>query len=142
MSAELHAFDDAFTQGIGAAVYSVIRQPPGFTQRLVAAKARLAKQGLTVPRLELVSAYAATNLVVNKVFLNKRLTAGWTAWLYCTGFAEMGNTINLWRNECERLENIHAEIQWRHVPTRENPADLASRGGPVSGSPIWWDGPE
>ena len=26
----------------------------------------------------------------------------------------------------------HSEIQWRHVPTLDNPADLASRGGPRS----------
>ena len=58
-------FGDASTQEIGAAVYSVIRKPSGVTQRLVAAKARLAKQGLTVLRLELVSAHAATNLVVH-----------------------------------------------------------------------------
>ena len=31
----------------------------GITQRLVAAKARLVKQGLTIPRLELVSAHMA-----------------------------------------------------------------------------------
>ncbi len=36
----------------------------------------------------------------------------------------------------------HLEIQWRHVPTLDNPADLASRGGPVNGSSIWWNGPE
>ena len=33
------------------------------TQCLVDAKARLAKQGLTIPRLELVTAHMATNLV-------------------------------------------------------------------------------
>ncbi len=65
MELELHAFGDASTQGVGAAVYSVIRQPSGATQRLVAAKARLAKQGLTIPRLELVSAHSATILVTN-----------------------------------------------------------------------------
>ena len=36
----------------------------------------------------------------------------------------------------------HPEMQWRHVPTCENRADLASRGGPVNGSQIWWDGLE
>ena len=46
-------------------MYSVVRQEDGITQALVAAKARLAKRDLTVPRLELVSAHMATNLVVN-----------------------------------------------------------------------------
>ena len=43
---ELHAFGDASTQGVGAAVYSIVRQQSGVTQRLVAGKGRLAKQGL------------------------------------------------------------------------------------------------
>ena len=37
---------------------------------------------------------------------------------------------------------LHKEIQWRHVPTDENPADLASSGGPVQSQVLWWTGPE
>ena len=57
---ELHSFGDASTQGVGAAVYAVITQPSGTTQQLVAAKSRLAKRDLSIPRLELVSAHMAT----------------------------------------------------------------------------------
>ncbi|XP_058951747.2 uncharacterized protein [Pocillopora verrucosa] len=64
-SFELHAFGDASTIGVGAAVYSVIHQKSGVTQSLVTAKARLAKKDLTIPRSELVSAHMATNLVMN-----------------------------------------------------------------------------
>ena len=35
----------------------------------------------------------------------------------------------------------HPSIQWRHVPTKDNPADIASRGGPISSS-LWQSGPE
>ena len=35
----------------------------------------------------------------------------------------------------------HPEIQWRHVPTGDNPADLASWGGQED-SDLWWKGPE
>ncbi len=55
-SVELHAFSDASTKGVGAAVYSMVRQSSGTTQQLVAAKSRLAKKTLTIPRLELVAA--------------------------------------------------------------------------------------
>ena len=51
-SVELHAFSDASMTG--AAVYSVVHQPSGSCQQLVAAKSRLAKKSLTIPRLELV----------------------------------------------------------------------------------------
>ena len=62
---ELHSFGDASISGVGAAVYAVVRQESGTTQRLVAAKGRLAKQNLTIPRLELVGAHMATNLLIN-----------------------------------------------------------------------------
>ena len=34
------------------------------------------------------------------------------------------------------------EITWRHVPSQENPSDLASRGGLVKeDNSLWWNGP-
>ena len=37
----------------------------------------------------------------------------------------------------------HVEVIWRHVPTEDIPADLASRGGLVSKeNQLWWSGPE
>ena len=36
----------------------------------------------------------------------------------------------------------HSGINWRHVPTKENPADLGSRGAQVDDSKVWWQGPE
>ena len=46
---QLHAFGDASGKGMAAAMYAVVIQEPGANQGLVAAKARLAKQGLTIP---------------------------------------------------------------------------------------------
>ena len=62
---ELHAFGDANKNGLCATVHTVVRQPSGLRQGLVTARARLAKQGLTIPLLELVSAHMATNLFTN-----------------------------------------------------------------------------
>ena len=59
----LHAFGDASGQGVAAAVYAVVQQESGVRQGLVAAKVHLAKQGLTIPRLELVSGHMAANLL-------------------------------------------------------------------------------
>ena len=41
-----------------------------------------------------------------------------------------------------RLEKIrqHSEIEWKYVPTYDNPADVAGRGGGTSN--MWWNGPE
>ena len=37
--------------------------------------------------------------------------------------------------------NSHKEVAWRHVPTADNPADLASRGGHIEEADLWWHGP-
>ncbi len=37
---------------------------------------------------------------------------------------------------------LNGEIQWRYVPTDENPADLASRGGPIKSKELWEKGPK
>ena len=34
----------------------------------------------------------------------------------------------------------HCEIQWRHVPTTDNPTDLASQADDVANSDHWWNG--
>ena len=60
---DLHAFCDSSRKGTAAVVYAVVYQESGMHQGLLAAKARLAKKGLTMPRLELISALMATNLV-------------------------------------------------------------------------------
>ena len=36
----------------------------------------------------------------------------------------------------------HENIVWQHVSSEENTADLASRGGTVSESSLWWCGPK
>ena len=64
-SIQLHAFGDASGKGVAPAVFAVVVQESGTNQRLVAAKARLTKQGLTIPRQELVSGHMAVNLVMN-----------------------------------------------------------------------------
>ena len=53
----LHSFGDASGKGVDATVHAVVFQPSTVNQGLVAAKARLAKQRLTIPRLELVSGH-------------------------------------------------------------------------------------
>ena len=142
---ELHSFGDASGHGVSAAVYAVVRQASGTTQGLVAAKARLAKQRLTIPRLELVAGHMAVNLVDNV----RRALAGFPVTSVCCW---LDSTVALhWiRGSGEyrqfvanRVRKIgeHAINEWRHVPTAQNPADLGSSGGSVVESALWWYGP-
>ena len=43
-------------------------------------------------------------------------------------------------NRVRKIQS-HPNVIWRHVPTRENPADLCSRGGSVTGVDLWWKAP-
>ena len=60
---DLHAFGDASQNGVSTAVYAVVIQDSGTNQGLISAKSRLAKKGLTIPRLELVAGHMSTNLL-------------------------------------------------------------------------------
>lgn len=62
---DLHCFGGASGRGVSAALYAVVAQPSGVSAGLVTAKARLAKQSLSIPHLEFVSGHMATNLITN-----------------------------------------------------------------------------
>ena len=142
---ELHAFGDASGCGVATAVYTVVRQDSGTTQGLVAAKARLAKQRLTIPRLELVAGHMAANSVDN---IRRALDGFPIVSVYCW----LDSTVALhWirgsgeyrqfvANRARKIKE-HRINEWRHVPSDQNPADLGSRGGSVVASTLWWNGP-
>lgn len=141
----LHAFGDASIHGVAAAVYAVVQQKEGTTQGLVCAKARLAKRNLTIPRLELVSGHMAVNLATNaRSALNTHAVSTVHCWLDSTvalywikGRGEYRQFVS---NRVHKIQQ-HADIEWHHVPTTENPADLGSRGGTVTDHQLWKQGP-
>ena len=144
---ELHAFGDGSGKGVAAAVYAVVKQPSTLNQGLVAAKARLAKQDLTIPRRELVSGHMAVNLLSN---VQDALQGFPVTSLHCWLDSSValywilggGDYKQFVANRVQKIRE-HIEVIWRHVPTEDNPADLASRGGLVSKeNQLWWSGPE
>lgn len=146
-SMSIHVFGDASGLGVAAGAYIVVSKPSGVTQGIVAAKARLAKQGLTIPRLELVAGHIAANLPTN---VREALEGYPVDQVYCW----LDSTVALhWkRGEGQYKQFVHNRvhkiqeknwIMWRYVPFKENPADLGSRGGPVSqDNDLWWHGPK
>ena len=143
---DLHVFGDASIVASCAVVYAVVHQPSVTNQGLVVSKSRISKKNLTIPRLELVSIHMASNLIENvKVALkhcNIRSITGWT-----------DNTVILhWLNRqglykqfvANRVTKILEKeyIKWYYVPTKQNPADIGSRGSLLSKIPgSWWNGP-
>ena len=78
---DLHIFDDASMVASCAVVYAVVHHPSVTNQRLVVSKPRISKKKLTIPRLKLVSAHMASDLIENtKAALklhNIRSATGW-----------------------------------------------------------------
>lgn len=142
----LHAFGDASGKGVGAAVYAIAKQPSGTSKGLVAAKARLSKKGLTILRLELVSGHMAVNLAHN---VREALAGFPVSQVYCW----LDSTVALhWIRKSgeykqfvsNRVRKIRERGQtvFRHVGTKDNPADLVSTGRNLGGDQeSWWKGP-
>lgn len=81
---ERHTFGDASAKGVCAALYAIVKQCGSTNAGLVASRARLAKQDLSIPRLELVSANMAKNLMVNvRQALGEMPVTGSYGWLSC-----------------------------------------------------------
>mgnify|MGYP001798323262 CR=1 FL=1 len=111
-------------------------KPFGTTVRLVAAKARLAKQDLTIPSLELVPAHMATYLLANtRSALHGQPVTKLYAWsdsiIVLHWLLEQGEYRQFVANRVAKILS-HPEIEWRYVESSDNPADLASRGRQVT----------
>ena len=145
-SVELHAFSDLSMKGVGAVVYLIVQQASGSSQQLVAAKSRLAKKSLTIPRLELVGADMATNLLINvRNALDNIPTPqlfGWVDSTVAQHWIKGNGQYKLFVANRVAKTQLYKEIQWRYVPTDDNPADLASRSGQIKQEALWKEGPE
>ena len=146
LSINLHAFGDASRKGVAAVVYAVIEQEKSTTQGLVCSKSRIAKRNLTIPRLELVAGHMAANLVTNvEEAIGRETVTAVHCWLDSTVALYWINGQGEYRQfVSNRVKKIreHERLEWHHVPTEQNPADLASRGGNVVGNELWKTGPE
>ena len=124
----LHAFGDASGHGVGAAVYAVVTQESQVNQGLVCAKARLSKQGLTIPRKELVSAHMAVNLLDN-------------VHIALEGFPV--TSLVGWLDSSVALHWICGEGEYKTFVANRDNTDVASRGGLIKeGDKLWWKGPD
>ena len=144
---DLHSFGDASNNGVSAVVHAVVYQETDVNQGFVAAKARLAKESLTIQRKELVVGHMSANLVRNakKALENLpiRNIYGWldstVALHWMKGNGEYEQFVS---NSVRKIKEIDY-IQWRYVPTDENISDTGSRGAkPDHLNGEWKHGPK
>ncbi|MCP4486384.1 MAG: DDE-type integrase/transposase/recombinase, partial [Gammaproteobacteria bacterium] len=115
--------------------------------KLLFAKTRLAPENMTIPRLELMGLLIGARAIK---FLTQQLPIQFEpAVLFCDS-----ECVLQWLKSCKplsvfvrnRLKEIkdQEKLSFSYVHTKENPADLASRGADYSElqtSSLWWEGP-
>ena len=151
-SLEIHIFADASSRAYAAIAYCRVESLSGdITTNLIMARGKLAPMtGQTIPRLELMAAGLAISVgrkVMSAMGLKKKQIFYWSdsknvlCWIRSENKDLMGFIHN-------RLKPIHEHSlveNWRWVDTKNNPADVASRGASLSQllpHPLWWEGPQ
>ncbi|XP_046143144.1 uncharacterized protein LOC123988150 [Osmia bicornis bicornis] len=149
---QIHGFSDASSRAYAAAVYIRINEADDrFRVVLLAAKSKVAPiKTVSIPNLELCGAVLLVKLLrhVRKLdFLQSIPVFAWSD----------SQIVLMWlrKHPCHwktfvanRVSFIQTEMpgaKWAHVPTGENPADLATRGcrpADLVEARLWWHGPD
>ncbi|XP_045772958.1 uncharacterized protein LOC123872620 [Maniola jurtina] len=147
---ELHTFTDASEEAYAAAVYwRTIGSDGKIHVTLIAGKARVAPtKPISIPRLELQAALLGTRLAATieremdlRVLKKAYWTDSSTVLQWIKSDPQKFKTFVAHRlAEIEELTNVG---EWRWVPTKENPADDATRGTPndFNQAARWFQGP-
>ncbi len=147
----LHGFCDASSVAYGAAIYARMEAPDSTIISLIVAKARvLPTRPVTVPKAELCGALLLARLMKKTLdLLQLPLHAAYTwtdSQIVLFWLPKAPSALNRFvANRVAAIQDLIPPERWRHVPTAENPADLASRGiraHELLDSRIWWHGPK
>lgn len=150
-SIQLHGFCDASEVAYGACVYISSSYYDNIKHvHLLCAKGRIAPlKALTIPKLELCAASILTDLM-DKVKLSLNISfSKFTYWTDSTiVLCWLKGEPRQWKpfvsNRVAHIQNLTKINEWRHVISKENPADLISRGlnpEELANSTLWWKGP-
>ena len=151
-SVTLHGFCDVSKLAYASVVYiRATYQNRAPTCSLVVAKTKVAPlKELTIPRLELCGAALLARLMESTSQALGLPVECCNAWCDSTiVLAWLDGSPRRYRlYVANRIASITALLPpqcWRHVPTRDNPADCASRGvspGELVDFQLWWSGPQ
>ncbi|XP_049871172.1 uncharacterized protein LOC126370378 [Pectinophora gossypiella] len=153
VSCQLHGFADSSESGYGAVIYLRCCDPDGNIQvYLVAAKSRVAPtKKVSLPRLELCASVLLADLlkIIKELYLPLLPITDTYAWSDSTvALAWIRSPSCRWKTfVANRVSHIQESIpgaNWHHVPSSDNPADVASRGQmptELVHNSLWWAGP-
>uniref|UniRef100_A0A1I8NJ86 Integrase catalytic domain-containing protein n=1 Tax=Musca domestica TaxID=7370 RepID=A0A1I8NJ86_MUSDO len=141
-SVQLHGFSDASEKAYAAVVYVKCNG----NVHLLTSKTKVnpIKNRKTLPKLELCAAHLLANLL-KRVRCNMKHNFTIYAWsdstIVLSWINNRKNSNRFIRKKVSEISEL-PNTQWSYVPTKENPADLGSRGVlSIERDSIWWKGP-
>lgn len=150
-SIELHGFADASERAYGAAIYILCVNSAGQrSSKLLCAKSRVAPiRQITLPRLELCSAVLLAQLVekcTESIKIKFDKSYFWSDSTIALSWIRAAPS--RWKtfvaNRVSEIQRVTDVSNWYHVNSKDNPADLISRGissNDLLNSKLWWTGP-
>ena len=131
----IHSYSDASEVAYGAAVYLIVEyQNGGASSKIVVAKTNVAPLAtVSIPRLELMAAILSlhlANTVAEVDKIDKWNVNYWTDSMNVLWWVRnhSRNFKPFVANRISEIQRLSAPGKWNHVRTKENPADLLSRG--------------
>lgn len=151
-SAKLHHFSDASETGYGSVTYLRLTNAKREVHTsFITGKARVAPlKQTTMPRMELTAAVLAVRmdrLLKTELQLELENSIFWTDSTSVLKYIQNENKRfkTFVANRVNTIREITKVKQWRHISTKQNPADYASRGLKASAlltSHTWLNGPD
>ena len=148
---ELHAFGDASKKAYAAVVYARVINNKEIKTWLIAAKTRVAPiKTQSIPRLELCASLLASKLLVQvqeDLQVKKASLFAWTDSTAVLGWIndpDPGRWPVFIANRVSEIQYLLPNLHWKYINTKENPADIASRGlipQHLQNNDLWWQGP-
>ncbi|GFX35063.1 integrase catalytic domain-containing protein [Trichonephila clavipes] len=147
---ELHGFADASSLAYAAAIYCRQKHNGKIKVQLLVSKTKVAPvKQVSIPRLELCGAHLLSKLFKLVLRTLKYYTFDVFAWTdskivlsWLSGHPRQWKTFVA--NRTSEIIEVLPTKHWRHVPSKENPADIASRSIDPKCLPdctLWWQGP-
>lgn len=147
---EIHGFADASQRAYGCCIYYRVFIDGSYKTTLLIAKSKVAPiKAQSLPRLELCAAVLLSKTwskIKSKISKYVSSIFFWTDSKIVLQWLKLhSSTLNCFvGNRVSELQEQTRDIQWRHVPSKSNPADIVSRGCSAEELPttIWFNGPQ
>lgn len=152
-SYQLHGFSDSSELGFSSCVYLRVEHNSEVSVFLLIGKSKVAPlKKVSLPRLELCGAHMLSNLIS---YCHKQLAKhieikdifAWCdssvalSWIQTPPYRLKTYVAN----RVAQIQELTPPAMWSHVPSKENPADCASRGllpSSIKNHDLWWSGPK